>query len=125
LRLNIFEVCTIESPLLLWWRMFCRSFVFFARFEHENRLSSGLVFYSKLSSESLEAFFELGFSHDRSKGCFRSGLYYMGIRVVIPYPSNYVSRASRASMLYEQRVSILRFAVFGLAPSFCFLSCGF
>jgi hypothetical protein len=48
LRLNIFEVCTIESPSLLWWLVFFRFFIFFAQFERENRLSSGLVSYSKL-----------------------------------------------------------------------------
>jgi hypothetical protein len=80
-------------------------------------LLSGLVFYSRLLSESLEAFFELGFSHGHLKGCFCSGLYYLDIRVMIPYPSKYILRASRASMLHKQRVSILRFAVFGQAPT--------
>jgi hypothetical protein len=50
-----------------------RSFTFFARFEHKNRLSSGFAPYSKLLSESFETFFELGFLHDRSKGCFCFG----------------------------------------------------
>jgi hypothetical protein len=57
---------------LLWCRVFRE--VFRPLFGCKYLLSSGLVFYSRFLSESLEAFFELGFSHGHSEGCFHSGL---------------------------------------------------